>query len=253
MNRSRETESVIFNTPLKIENQTGTKMPAPQISSPGAILFDLDNTLCTFVEAKQAACDAVIRLIGDGSGETLFSYFLRPVHNFEDHAHITDYLTDIGMYSEHLATMAGNVYDQVKLDTRTLYPGVEEILTTLKKTGIPIAVVTDALSRQAELRLEKLGIDHHFPVLVTPDRSGKRKPDHTPFLFAMEQLHTTPEETWIVGDSLRREIVPGLEMGMTTVFARYGDWIKIDLPGVRPHYILDQFTDLMNLPGLNHL
>ena len=33
---------------------------------PGAILFDLDNTLCTFVDAKQAACNAVVELIGTG-------------------------------------------------------------------------------------------------------------------------------------------------------------------------------------------
>ncbi len=63
-------------------------------SPPGAILFDLDNTLCTFVDAKRAACDAVITEIGTGDREELFSYFLRPVHNFEDLAHISDYLID---------------------------------------------------------------------------------------------------------------------------------------------------------------
>jgi putative hydrolase of the HAD superfamily len=228
-------------------------MTACRSPCPGAILFDLDNTLCTFVEAKQAACIAVADRIGIGSGETLFSYFLRPVHNFEDHAHITDFLTDSGVYSEQLAATAGEMYDRVKLDTITLYPEVENILDYLNTTGIKIAVVTDALSTQALLRMRRLGIDSRFPVLVTPDRSGKRKPDHTPFLMAMDLLQVKPSETWVVGDSLRREIVPGLELGLTTVFARYGDWIQIEMPEVRPHYILKQFKDIMNLPGLKDL
>jgi putative hydrolase of the HAD superfamily len=228
-------------------------MSAGTSSPPGAILFDLDNTLCTFVEAMRAACNAAVGVIGTGSGEELFSYFQRPIHNFEDLAHINDYLIDLDTYSDKRAAEAGAIYEKIKLETITLYPGVKIILETLIKSGIRIAVVTDAHSIQAQLRMQKLGIDQYFPVLITPDRSGKRKPDHSSFLLAMEKLQTSPSETWVVGDSLRREVIPGLEIGMTTVFARYGDWIMIDMPEVIPHYVLDQFMDLMNLPGLSHL
>ncbi len=220
---------------------------------PKAILFDLDNTLCTFVDAKRAACDAVIELTGTGSAEDLFSYFLRPKYNFEDHAHITDYLQDIGIYSKNLAEEAGEIYDTVKLDTITLYPGVPETLDILTESGVEIAVVTDAASTQAELRMHRLGIDSQFPVLVTPDRSGQRKPNHASFLMAMDQVQSKPSETWVVGDSLRREIAPGLELGLTTVFAQYGDWLQIEMPEIKPHHVLDRFEDLMNLPGLDHL
>jgi len=228
-------------------------MDTNRSEAPKAILFDLDNTLCTFVDAKRAACDAVIELTGAGSTDELFSYFLRPRYNFEDHAHITDYLTDIGVYSKRLAEEAGEMYDTVKLDTITLYPGVPETLDTLTEAGVEIAVVTDASSSQAERRMHRLGIDSRFPVLVTPDRSGQRKPNHASFLMAMELLKTTSSETWVVGDSLRREIAPGLEIGLTTVFAQYGDWIQIEMPDIKPHHVLDQFKDLMNLPGLDHL
>ena len=220
-------------------------------AQPDAILFDLDNTLCTFVDAKRAACNAAVSTIGCGKGEDLFAYFLRPVHNFEDHAHITDYLTDIGAFSPEIADLAGHIYDTVKLDTITLYPGVIESLEILIRANVRIALVTDAHSSHARLRMNKLGITRYFPILITPDISGRRKPDHTPFLMAMELLGTRPSETWVVGDSIRREIIPGLEIGLTTVFARYGDWINADIPDVRPHYILDQFRDLVNLAGLS--
>ncbi len=218
-----------------------------------AILFDLDNTLCTFVDAKRAACNAVIDLAGAGSAEELFSYFLRPVYNFEDLAHITDYLKDTGIYTEKLDREAGNVYEEVKLDTISLYPGVEKTLDTLIEAGVKMAVVTDASSAQAERRMHKLKIDSRIPLLVTPDRSGERKPGHASFHMAMRLLGVTSSETWVVGDSLRREIAPGLQLGLTTVFAQYGDWLKLEMPEVTPHHILNQFSDLMSLPGLDNL
>ena len=219
-------------------------------AQPDAILFDLDNTLCTFVDAKRAACNATVSAIGSGNGDDLFDYFLRPVHNFEDHAHIDDYLTDIGAFTQERADLAGQVFDTVKLNTIALYPGVIEALDILVQADIKMALITDAHSTNARLRMKKLGIERYFPILVTPDISGQRKPDHTPFLMAMELLGTGPEATWIVGDSIRREIVPGLEIGLTTVYARYGDWIKPDITEIRPHYILDQFMDLLKFAGL---
>jgi putative hydrolase of the HAD superfamily len=228
-------------------------MPDGLCKAPHAILFDLDNTLCTFVDAKRAACDAVIKELGVGDRDELFSYFLRPVRNFEDPGHISDYLADIGAFNEQASQRAEQIFVTVKLNSITLYPDVLRILPLLQSGNIQIAMVTDAHSTNAHKRMVHLSIDSFFPILITPDISGKRKPDHTPFLMAMEILQTTPERTWVVGDSLRREIEPCLSLGLTTIYARYGDWIKPDLPHVRPHHILDSFSDLISLPGLSHL
>lgn len=217
---------------------------------PTAILFDLDNTLCTFIDAKWAACRAVTELFRCGEGEDLFGYFLRPVHGFEDHAHIDDYLRDKGLYSPATAKEAGDLFDSVKMDHIVPYAGVRETLEIVHARGIRMAVVTDASRVQAERRLVKCGLDHYFPILVTPDSSGTRKPDHAPFLLALQQLATSRSNTWLVGDSLRREIAPGNELGLVTIFARYGDWIKTEFPGINPDYTIEEFQDLLALPGL---
>jgi putative hydrolase of the HAD superfamily len=228
-------------------------MPSCTSFPPGAILFDLDNTLCTFSDAKKAACDAVVTEIGVGDREELFSYFLRPIHNFEDPAHIFDYLTDIGVYTPELGKKTEEIFVRAKLSSVSLYPGVTEVLEILIREGIPIAVVTDAHSTNARTRMKILNINQYFPILITPDISGQKKPDHAPFLMAMNKLHSSPETTWVVGDSLRREIQPGRDLGLVTIFARYGDWIHIDIPEIQPHYILDQFRDLLSIPGLSGL
>jgi putative hydrolase of the HAD superfamily len=222
-------------------------------SSPAAILFDLDNTLCTFVDAKISACNAVINEVGAGSGDDLLRYFLRPVRNFEDTGHIADYLTDIGVYTPEIGMKTENLFKKVKLDSLRLYPGVIRVLTLLRAKNIPLAVVTDAHSHNARERMEHLGIVSYFTSLITPDISGKRKPDHAPFLMAMNALQTCPADTWIVGDSLTREMVPGNELGLTTVYARYGDWIMPDIPDLKPDYTLDQFEDLCCIPGIKKI
>ncbi|HWQ65947.1 MAG TPA: HAD family hydrolase [Methanospirillum sp.] len=220
---------------------------------PHAILFDLDNTLCTFVDAKQTACQAVIRVTGSGSADDLFRYFLRPVHNFEDTAHISDYFKDLGMNNPDLEHIAKETYEQVKLDALSLYPHVKETLEFITQAAIPIAVVTDADWSHAKKRMDKLKISNFFPVLITQDIAGRRKPDHKPFHMALEALEVKAEQSWIVGDSLRREMAPGIELGMTTVFAKYGDWIGVDIPEIKPRYTLNQFHHLLSLPGLDSI
>jgi len=42
-----------------------------------AVIFDLDNTLVDFVEAKMKACEAVVKRLGSGNAEELLKYFIR--------------------------------------------------------------------------------------------------------------------------------------------------------------------------------
>lgn len=214
---------------------------------PDAILFDLDNTLVTFVDAKRAACDAVVQYTGTGSGEELFRYFLRPVHNFEDPGHIYDYLTDKGFFSPNTADAAAGIYEDVKMRHISLYPGVISTLDALAGFGVKMAVVTDASLFQAEKRIMRCGIGKYFPVTITPDLSGRRKPDYASFMMALDRLRCKSSNVWIVGDSMRREIDPGNKLGFTTIFARYGDWIQEEFPGITPSYVIDRFEELLDL------
>lgn len=223
------------------------KEPAGQM--PDAILFDLDNTLCTFTDAKHAACTAVIRYLAAGNPEDLFQYFLRPVRGFEDSLHIHDYLKDRGVFTPELADHAVKLFEETKIAHVTPYPGVIQAIITLYEKSIPMAIVTDASTGQAKKRLDRCGLADFFQVLITPDITGKRKPDHTPFLHAIRELNIQADDIWLVGDSIRREMIPGNELGYTTVHARYGDWIG-DSPNEKPVHVIDRFSDLLPLLGI---
>ena len=219
---------------------------------PDAILFDLDNTLCDYIDAKYAACKAVIEYIGVGEFRELFEYFRRQKYNFEDTEHIHDYMKDKGVYSPSVAMAATELFEEAKIAHIQPYPGVHETLRYLAGLNIKMAIVTDAFLDQAQKRLKKCLIDQYFPVVITPNEQRKPKPDHTPFKDALQELSASGT-IWLVGDSVRREIIPGNDLGFVTIYARYGDYFLGKNPDFSATYTLETFQDLLELDGLKKL
>ena len=217
-----------------------------------AVLCDMDNTLFDLVGAKREACRCVIDYLGAGDPEALFLQFLRGVHGFEDPGNIRDYLEDLGVYEPGTFEVCCRTYEDVKLDMVVAYPGVEETLERLADAGIGLAVVTDAEAFQARRRLGKTGLIDYFEVVVTPEVSGRRKPEPDSLLYALRVLDAAPAEAMMVGDSPVRDIAPGRHLGMTTAFAAYGAW-RPDRPAkVEADIILAAFSELpghVGIPG----
>ena len=218
---------------------------------PPCMLFDMDNTLYDFFHAKNVACAKVTELAGVGDGADLFRYFLNGTHGFEHHYNIRDYLLDRDTFTERLYHEACTAYDEEKVASLRLYPGVEETIRALHSKGVKLAIVTDAESMQAEIRMQAIGLRQYFDTVVTPDISGKRKPNPETFLTALDHLGETPEVSWVVGDSPKREIEPGNALGMKTIYAKYGDWIGIPYPQIVAHYTISSFNEIRAIFGLD--
>jgi putative hydrolase of the HAD superfamily len=189
-----------------------------------AVIFDMDNTLFDFVEAKLIACAAVIAYLKvPVEPVVLLKYFLRPIHGFESHENIRDFLRDNNSYSENAFTRCCTIYDDEKVAAIIPYPHVAETLSELRDRGLKLAVVTDAHNGNAMKRLRKAGLEEFFDAIITMDMHGKLKPSPEPFLVAMKKLGVTPIESVLVGDSIRRDIAPAKSLGMLAVHAVYGD------------------------------
>ncbi len=188
-----------------------------------AVIFDLDNTLCDFVEAKTQACKAVSTHLCSGDGKELLDYFFRGKYDIENPENIRDYLVDEGFNGEDVYTECVDIYRKTKLENIRSYEGVTETLCTLRRRGLKIAVLTDANTEDAEARLHRLNIRKYVDVLVTYDCTGRKKPHHEPFLFTLNRLTLLPREVAMVGDSPVRDMAPGRDVGLFTIYARYGD------------------------------
>ncbi|WP_292378671.1 HAD family hydrolase [Methanosarcina sp. UBA289] len=221
-----------------------------------AILFDMDNTLFDFIAAKMEAFRKILSFIGREKGDIaeepseLFRYFLRGTYGFEDYENIRDYMQDRNLFTAQGYRKCCEIYEQEKLENLELYPAVTNTLDKLKGLGLKLAIITDADKHHALARLTKVGLLNYFDLLVAADTTGTKKPDPTHFLFALEVLEITPEETLVVGDSIKRDIVPARKLGLKTAYASYGDWRPGEEADQCFDFRLNSFSDMLDIPGL---
>ncbi len=217
-----------------------------------AVIFDMDNTLFDFVEAKIAACEAVTRFIGLDCTMQLLYYFLRDGRHFEDLEHIREFLADNGIPEEKFPECC-RIYEETKLRIIHPYINIRETLLKLKEMGLVLLVVTDARTKNAVARLEKTGLFSLFDFVVTSDMTGMKKPDPGVFLFALKRFGIRPEEVLVVGDSLRRDIGPAKKAGMRTAYASYGDRNFHEERIEKADVILADIKDVLQVVEENHL
>lgn len=207
----------------------------------------MDNTLFDFVGAQIAACHAVVQQLGQQDEEELYSYFLTGNHGFESYENIHDFMKNYGIYHEKNYKNACRIYDEEKLRHITPYPGVIETLQMIRDRGLPMGIVTDAHSRDATRRLEKTGLLPFFSKIITYDMIKVKKPATAPFLFALEMMKAGADETLLIGDSPQRDIEPCRNLGIRTVYARYGNRFSDNCSDVQADFIIDAMAEL---PGI---
>lgn len=138
------------------------------------------------------------------------------------------------------------------------YPTVVDTLHWLRQQGYFLIAYTDGPLRHARTKLQRLGIRKLFDAFVawvpqpseaevesfSPepehnwfiDPSGRefkqgrtfsisaadRKPNPAVLHILMEEFDLAPEQCWLVGDSIAKDLMPAREVGMHDVWARYG-------------------------------
>lgn len=216
-----------------------------------AVLFDMDNTLFDFVAAKLEACRKILSFIWKGDvieePSELFRYFLRGVYGFEDYENIRDYMQERNVFTVQDYRKCCEIYEWEKLQNLELYPAVTATLDKLKKLGLKLVIITDADSYHALARITRVGLLNYFDLVVAADTTGTKKPDPSHFLFALEALGIKPGETLVVGDSIRRDIVPARKLGLKTAYASYGDWRHGEETDQCFDFRLEKFSDVLDL------
>ena len=198
-----------------------------------AIIFDLDNTLLDFVKMKQfavkAAITAMIEAGLDVDEEKAYKdiFDLYVEKGWENQQVFDDYLNQtVGKVSNKILAAGIVSYRRAREATLLVYPNVNKTLIELIKMGIKLSVVSDAPSREAWMRLYYLNLHHVFDPVLTFDDTGVRKPSPKPFEMALDIIQAKPDEVLMIGDWPERDVVGAKQIGMKTIFARYGDTVS---------------------------
>jgi putative hydrolase of the HAD superfamily len=215
-----------------------------------AVIFDLDNTLIDFMRMKDAAVRAAADAMVDAGLPMPAEEAVRGIEavyqekGIEYQQVFDDFLAHaLGEVDWEILASGVLAYRRIREAHLVLYPHANRTLVELAKLGIKLAVVSDAPRREAWLRLVALGIHHLFDYVITFDDTGRHKPDPAPFQRALELLEVAPEEALMVGDWAERDVVGAGQVGMQTVFARYGDIFNTGDSGA--DYDIDDVAELI--------
>jgi putative hydrolase of the HAD superfamily len=172
--------------------------------------------------AITAMNEAGLNIDEDQAYKNIFELY--ETNGWENQQVFDDFLMqNFGKVSNKILAAGIVSYRRAREATLLVYPNVNKTLIELIKMGIKLAVVSDAPSREAWMRLYYLNLHHVFDPVLTYDDSGARKPSPKPFEMALNILQVNSSEALMIGDWPDRDVVGASQIGMKTVFARYGD------------------------------
>lgn len=103
------------------------------------------------------------------------------------------------------------------------FPGLHQMLKTLQQQGYKLGVVTNGRDFYQRNKISALGIMDYFSDIVTSGAVNIKKPDHAIFRLALTNLKSTSDCSVFVGDSLKSDINPAMELGMYTILKSKND------------------------------
>ena len=131
-----------------------------------------------------------------------------------------------------------------ELPSRALvFPGIEELLGKLQKSGKHLAVFTGVERVLMELTLDSFGLRKYFQVLVAGDDVHKSKPDPEGVRLALDKMRLRPKESAIIGDS-PADILAGKGAGVATIAALWSPENRGDPTSENPDF---QFRSVREL------
>ena len=113
---------------------------------------------------------------------------------------------------------------------RQLRVGMIELLDAMDAAGVPVGIVSNALSGQVHLDwLEEHGLTERFAVKIHSDEARVRKPNPEMIRLAARALGVDAGEAWYVGDNFDRDVLCGRRAGIggNILMVAKGTW---DLP-----------------------
>lgn len=217
-----------------------------------AVIFDLDNTLLDFIKMKrEAVMNALLSMKEAGLEIDIEDSYKDVMSIYEtegwEHQQVFDkFLNDqIGYVDNKYLAAAIVAYRRGKEANLKAYPNVHRTLNHLMKSGIRLAIVSDAPSREAWMRIYYLNLHHMFDVVVTFDDSNERKPSPKPFNLVLEKLVLNKDEVVMIGDWPERDVVGANSLGIKTIFARYGDTFGVKNSGA--DWDIDDISELIDI------
>lgn len=212
--------------------------------SHSSIIFDLDGTLLDTLDGIAETANRVLarlqmdqhprdvyrRYVGDG----LHTLMLRSCPDGTDDKTI-----------EYCCTLFSEIYARDWKKKCRPYDGIEEVLLTLKKLHIPLAVLSNKPHKFTKLFAEEF-LPHNCFISVYGQREGfSKKPDPAVALKIAGEIGVGPSRTIFVGDTAV-DIETGKNAGMLTAGVLWGFRDAKELTAANADFIISHPMELID-------
>lgn len=204
-----------------------------------ALLLDLDNTAYAYAPCHAAGLEAAqalgaTRLAAWQDAEAFAAAYYHARRLVKERvSEQTAAHSRLLYFKQMLETATGRTDPAWALALDTAYwdhylatmerdPGCYEALLAFRDAGLRLAWVTDMTTEQQLGKLLALGLGEMAEFLFTSEEAGAEKPDPTGVDLALARLGVAASETWLVGDSLHRDVGAARARGLTAVWFRRG-------------------------------
>ena len=129
-----------------------------------------------------------------------------------------------------------------------IYPGIEDILRSLKESGRKLALFTGKGIHTAMITLQEFHIEKYFDFIVTGNDVVKHKPSSEGLLKIMEHFTLQPDELLMVGDSVS-DVKAAHEAGVTIAAVVWDSYAKEKVLQMKTDFVFDdtkEFQEWLN-------
>ncbi|VEI13501.1 HAD family hydrolase [Trueperella bialowiezensis] len=174
------------------------------------ILVDADADVVDIdrIEADVDAGETAVKLFRDSQSRLMFPK--EPSHE----EYVLGYIAADWPYAAreairpHTSQIAYWVSDWKS--QRTQRPGIADLLAYCKETGIPVAIVSNALCGQVHRdHIRQFGFEDAIAAEIYSDEYGIRKPNPELIWLGAAAIDCQPSECWYVGDHVDRDVLCG--------------------------------------------
>lgn len=207
------------------------------------VIFDFDGTIMdtnnviidswqhTFrtIEGKERPVEDIIKTFGEPLDKTMER--LLPAHDTQ---------AALDIYR--------NYHRDSFKERITIFPGVIEVLSEIKKRGYKTGLLTSRLAVTTAQGLSKYDLWQYFDAVVTMEDCKRHKPDPEPLETTLKKLCSKPEKSIMLGDTMH-DITCAKNTGVESVLVGWAVAVSKEQikSGNGPDHIIEKAEDLLKI------
>jgi HAD superfamily hydrolase (TIGR01549 family) len=220
---------------------------------PSLVLFDLDDTLCDYASARLGRLKIAFSLAlsaAERSGDVDLDQLACESIEIQPHGigHFRSLFASHGIDDVEAVKKAETWFVNHRFHGLQLYPDAIETLNVVK-AGLPhrrLGLVSNGPADVQRDKIELLGLDSYFDVVVISDEVGVAKPDPAIFTEALRLANSSARDAVFIGDSPEFDMAGAYASDIRSIWVNRErlEWM---LPLPKPEWEVSDLRSLQDL------